>query len=643
MIDPAPAGSLETGESRLAIRLSPPGSWANFGSVPTNPRRLAGSGTIEFTAESVILRAKRQRPFLPGASAEITIPREAIRNVIARGEQVIFTEEGAAQPWTLFAGSDAAAQDLLARLPIGRSPEFEAAQATVADFERRLGEIAPKVRVTPVLIALNVLVFVAMAIAGAGVLAPKPAVHIAWGSNFGPATMTGEGWRLLSSTFIHFGFVHLFFNMFALMANGPRVELLLGSARFAVLYLLAGIAGSATSVLWNPAVNSAGASGAIFGVLGAMVALALRKDLQVPTAFMTAQRNSALVFIAYNLANGLRGAGIDNAAHIGGLLAGFVLAFALAQPIDAAARRTASPAARYAMPALAVGLVLALGIRALYPDPTLRHVQLLRLDFAWLLNAEPAIQRTTNHAIDAAERNPADRAAQLARIEREVLPFYAEATRRFASKAPLGEVSFESDRRWTRRLLEQRNVANGRLVRWLRSGSSADRAAYRREEDRFALLVAERRGGEATLERLPPGARPPGEFSAHAELQRLMTIDSFHEDVKALDAAEEAIRHAHHAGELTDQQAAERFEQEIVPRWEALETKLDAESNGDRLPTERIARARRDVLTRSRTVVDVRADAWRKGTPELREWASELERRRNAHRRDVGWEVIALD
>jgi rhomboid protease GluP len=107
-------------------------------------------------------------------------------------------------------------------------------------------------------------------------------VQIAWGSNFGPYTTEGEWWRLFTSLFIHFGIAHLLLNMFALTAFGPLVERLFGSVNFLFVYLLAGIAGSLASIAWNPGINSAGASGAIFGILGALMAVQLRAGATIP-------------------------------------------------------------------------------------------------------------------------------------------------------------------------------------------------------------------------------------------------------------------------------------------------------------------------------------------------------------------------
>ena len=111
-----------------------------------------------------------------------------------------------------------------------------------------------------------------------------------------------------------------------------------GTRRYLVLYALSGLLGSAASLWWNPMVNSVGASGALFGVLGATFVFMLDKKNGVPVSIMSAHATSMGVFILYGLYNGFSKSGIDNAAHLGGLAAGLALGFALATPFGAGTR-----------------------------------------------------------------------------------------------------------------------------------------------------------------------------------------------------------------------------------------------------------------------------------------------------------------
>jgi rhomboid protease GluP len=179
--------------------------------------------------------------------------------------------------------------------------------------------------VTPIVINLNILVFVIMALTGVDIMAPDTDSLIAWGANFRPVTLGGEWWRLLTSCFLHIGVIHLLMNLYALVYIGIQLEPHLGKTRFLAAYLLTGIAGSASSLYWHEFTVSAGASGAIFGMYGVFLAM-LTTNLIEKTA-RQAMLTSIAIFVGYNLLNGARG-GIDNAAHIGGLICGIVIGYA---------------------------------------------------------------------------------------------------------------------------------------------------------------------------------------------------------------------------------------------------------------------------------------------------------------------------
>src|SRR4029453_17866843 len=154
----------------------------------------------------------------------------------------------------------------------------------------------------------------------------QPAIDslIQWGANYGPRTTQGEWWRLFTCMFLHIGVLHLVFNMRALWNVGGFMERWLGSSSFLVLYLLAGLLGSVASVAWNPFVVSAGSSCAIFGLVGGLLAFLVRPRAMQQHASLAALRTNTLVFLGFNLVYGFIQQGIDMAAHIGGLVGGFV-------------------------------------------------------------------------------------------------------------------------------------------------------------------------------------------------------------------------------------------------------------------------------------------------------------------------------
>jgi membrane associated rhomboid family serine protease len=136
----------------------------------------------------------------------------------------------------------------------------------------------------------------------------------------------GEYWRLVTAMFLHVGLLHLAFNSFGLYLFGSLVEGVLGSARFIAVYLVTGVCASAASFAFSaPGTAAAGASGAVFGLLGAWLAFNLRRR-----SLSLAQANiqGALMLIGINLALGFLLPGIDNIAHLGGLAAGVVAGFA---------------------------------------------------------------------------------------------------------------------------------------------------------------------------------------------------------------------------------------------------------------------------------------------------------------------------
>jgi len=178
---------------------------------------------------------------------------------------------------------------------------------------------------TIVLIALNTLVYAIMAVQSRKFLAFDPSLLINWGANSGALTSGGQWWRLLTSTFEHGGLLHIALNMWCLYNLGWLAELLFGRARFTLLYLMCGVGGSLGSICWRGNGISVGASGAIFGIAGALIpAMMLHSNPQL-RAVLKGHLTSIALFVFYNLAFGAAIRGTDNAAHVGGLLTGLVL------------------------------------------------------------------------------------------------------------------------------------------------------------------------------------------------------------------------------------------------------------------------------------------------------------------------------
>jgi rhomboid protease GluP len=186
--------------------------------------------------------------------------------------------------------------------------------------------------VTQAIFGINVAVFIAMLLAGVSML-DNPAGQdlVRWGANFGPLTVSGQWWRLLTCVFIHGGLLHIAFNMWCLWDLGRLCESLYGHWTFAAVYLITGLAASLASLIWNPVVLSVGASGAIFGIAGALIASFYLGESSLPRAAMAGTLRSLAVFVGYNLFFGAVIARTDNAAHVGGLLMGLLLGALIAK------------------------------------------------------------------------------------------------------------------------------------------------------------------------------------------------------------------------------------------------------------------------------------------------------------------------
>lgn len=171
---------------------------------------------------------------------------------------------------------------------------------------------------TYVILAINVFLFILLEIQGGST---STDVLIRFGAKYNPAILDGEWWRIISSVFLHIGMLHLIMNMLALHVVGSLVEQIYGNMRFIIIYLLAGVVGGVTSFAYSPQV-AAGASGAIFGLFGALLYFGLNHR----RIFFQTMGWNVIGVILFNIGFGFMVPQIDNSAHIGGLFGGFVAA-----------------------------------------------------------------------------------------------------------------------------------------------------------------------------------------------------------------------------------------------------------------------------------------------------------------------------
>lgn len=203
------------------------------------------------------------------------------------------------------------------------------------EFQERLKSFAPIPWITYLIIAINVLIWGVTVFYGAGLVQAPADKLLHWGGNAASAVQHGEWWRLLTATFLHSGVMHLAMNMLGLVGAGIIVERIYGHRLFALIYLGSALMGSALSLHFSAQhAVSVGASGAVFGVTGALLVAVFQHRKQLPKTFGKQTLSSIGFFIVYSLMQGFAKQGIDNAAHVGGLLGGCLSAFILPERFD---------------------------------------------------------------------------------------------------------------------------------------------------------------------------------------------------------------------------------------------------------------------------------------------------------------------
>lgn len=281
-----------------------------------------------------------------------------------------------ARPQLPVSALEAADQERLLQLVLERSGAgagVEVAQmAAERQFLQKLEASAPVPWVTYGLIAVNVLVWLAMLANGFDWQRADPVRLFAWGANSAYEVQQGAWWRLLTATFLHSGLLHVGMNMLGLHAAGVTVERIFGHRLFALVYFGSALAGSAASLHFSAQdAVSVGASGAVFGVAGALLAAVAKHRSSLPPNFSKNMLGSIGIFVVYSLVQGFANPSIDNAAHVGGLVAGAVLAWLLPARFDPGyARRHVLLRATAALAAVLVGITV---LAATAPAARINH------------------------------------------------------------------------------------------------------------------------------------------------------------------------------------------------------------------------------------------------------------------------------
>lgn len=332
------------------------------------------------------------------------------------------------------------------------------------------------VPVTLGLIAANVAVFGAMLAFGAGLWHAPNEVQLTWGANFGPATKDGQWWRLATAMFLHFGVMHLGMNMWALWDCGRLVERLYGSRRFLAIYLGSGLAGNLVSLIaQGDRAISGGASGAIFGVFGALLLCLARERRQIDRTEFRWLFWGGSAFAAATLALGFVVSGIDNAAHLGGLAAGGLLGVVFGHALKGG--RVFSPRQRALAAASIAIAALLMAVNMPAPRYRIGEEQQARTAIRHFLDDERRIDERWRAIVDAGREGGASFDELAGRIDADVSRQYQDSFEALASIAVSPAAPSAASLDVLRRYAQTRGTAARDLAEALRA---KDRAAIER-------------------------------------------------------------------------------------------------------------------------------------------------------------------
>jgi rhomboid protease GluP len=427
--------SASSESSRTAGRFSARDGWLGWLDAKRRRSPVFGEGQLQVEEEHVTLHGW-QRTWLgvrePGIAQ---IPLSRLQNVACDGDCLYFESRRRLLPARRiqFRTTTAHEAELVAqRLPRTHTPGFERRWQQMRQFHARVTDLGSSAWCVYVLLLINVAWFLVMAFSSHQWLGFDGSFVVSWGGSFGPAVIEGEAWRLVSAQFLHGDVLHLLTNLWVLFNVGRLACQLYGSAAFLFLYLGSGVCGFVTSIAWNPGAVAVGASGAIFGVFGALFAFMSRQRAQMPAMLLRAHWLSTLVFAGYSLVFGFMQPNIDNAAHVGGLTSGFVLGSLLAAPLsrEARARR---PALKFAAASLWVIALAAAGflqVRGIGAQTN--SIQKFMRANAWYVDGERANLQKWQQIAGMMSYGAISDAEVSRQFRSTIMPFWQEALQRFS-------------------------------------------------------------------------------------------------------------------------------------------------------------------------------------------------------------------
>jgi len=245
---------------------------------------------------------------------------------------------------------------------------------------------------TTLLMAINILACIGSIVTGGSLWDYRGSGLLRLGANIGPYTLGGEYWRLLTSCFLHADILHIGLNMWCLWSLGRLAERLFGKWQTLCIYLITGVGGSLLSIASNPERYSVGASGAIFGIAGALIAGLKFGDFPISWREQRATLSSVVLFAVINFVWGMQSSNTDNMAHLGGFMSGLLLGL----PLGAFARRHKLLQLATVLATAGVIFAAARELVQAHPDARDRYQAVKALDRRDFVAAIPFLEKYTS-------------------------------------------------------------------------------------------------------------------------------------------------------------------------------------------------------------------------------------------------------
>jgi rhomboid protease GluP len=454
-----------------------------------------GPGELHIIDDEVRLTGSHRTWLGNAAPREFAVPFAELRNAAVDGETLRFESRQSFWPRRTIEfqpAGERAARALLQRLPTSRSARFEERWRESREFSARLTALRGRQWISIALVLANVAVFVAMAIAARSWSPePDPTRFIQWGSNYGPVTMGGQWWRLVSALFLHADWPHLLLNMWVLWNVGRLTERLYGSATFGFLYFASGVCGELARIVWEPAIQSIGASGAIFGIMGALLAMLFHPGSRIPRSVAFAYWPSMLAFTLFNLVSGFVNPLVDNAAHLGGLLSGFAFGWTCVRPVDASLRVAFAWRQTIGTVVLAIAIGGACFVHLHGVHGRTSVTERFMLDHPWYVSGEHANLQLWSELATRAQMGTISSTELVEKLNASIIPFWEDAQRRLAAEKPPASVEERTLLGMLRTFVEVRR-AWAIALRELSSHPDAENAGKIAELARQATQVSAR-------------------------------------------------------------------------------------------------------------------------------------------------------